>query len=142
MEHHKSKEYYDPFREMSYYKLDCPTEEEQFRFVEFKTNAYGNSEQAVRDTFDKAVGQLTETIKVFEDKLEEVSIQFKDSITLCCHIVTSQRFPKSKAIKQEYQINFADENNIPLYFSEKTYWESVEELQPVLSGDFAGEVIG
>ena len=108
---------------------DCALfDEEQFRFVEFKTNAYGNSEQAVRDTFDKAVGQLTETIKVFEDKLEEVSIQFKDSITLCCHIVTSQRFPKSKAIKQEYQINFADENNIPLYFSEKTYWESVEEL--------------
>ncbi|MBR6384244.1 MAG: sel1 repeat family protein [Lachnospiraceae bacterium] len=34
MENRKSKEYYDPFREMSYYKLDCPTEEEQFRFVE------------------------------------------------------------------------------------------------------------
>ena len=34
MENRKSKDYYDPFREMSYYKLDCPTEEEQFRFVE------------------------------------------------------------------------------------------------------------
>ncbi|MCR5847650.1 MAG: hypothetical protein K6G75_05975 [Lachnospiraceae bacterium] len=30
----KSEEYYDPYREMSYYQLDCPTEEEQFRFVE------------------------------------------------------------------------------------------------------------
>ena len=38
---------------------------EQFHFIEFKTNALGNSEQAVFDTFDKAVGQLRETIKVF-----------------------------------------------------------------------------
>ena len=37
---------------------------EQFHFIEFKTNALGNSEQAVFDTFDKAVGQIRETIKV------------------------------------------------------------------------------
>lgn len=42
---------------------------EQFHFIEFKTNALGNSEQAVFDTFDKAVGQIRETIKVFVEKL-------------------------------------------------------------------------
>lgn len=104
---------------------DCALfDEEQFRFVEFKTNAYGNSEQSVRDTFDKATGQLTETIQVFKDKLANINIHFQDAITLCCHIVISQRFPKSRAIKQEYQMNFADENNVPLFFSEKTYWKS------------------
>lgn len=100
---------------------------EQLRFVEFKTNAYGNSEQSVRDTFDKATAQLTETIQVFKDRLKKVNILFEDSITICCHIVISHRFPKSRAVKQEYQISFSDENdNIPLYFSEKTYWEAVK----------------
>ena len=108
---------------------DCALfDEEQFRFVEFKTNAYGNSEQSVRDTFDKATGQLAETIQVFKDRLGKVNIQFEDSVTLCCHIVISHRFPKSRAIKQDYQMSFADENNnIPLYFSEKTYWESIKD---------------
>ena len=108
---------------------DCALfDEKQFRFVEFKTNAYGNSEQSVRDTFDKATGQLTETIQVFKGRLGKVNIQFEDSITICCHIVISHRFPKSRAVKQEYQMSFADENdNIPLYFSEKTYWEAVKE---------------
>ncbi len=109
---------------------DCALfDKEQFRFVEFKTNAYGNSEQSVRDTFDKATGQLTETIQVFKDRLGKVNIQFEDSVTICCHIVISHRFPKSRAVKQEYQIIFADENNgIPLYFSEKTYWEPKKDL--------------
>ena len=98
-------------------------DEDQFRFIEFKTNAYGNSEQAVRDTFDKATDQLKETIHVFKDRLQKVNIQFENAITLSCHIVISHRFPKSRAVKQEYQIRFADDNdNIPLSFAEKTYW--------------------
>ncbi len=104
---------------------DCALfDEKQFRFVEFKTNAYGNSEPSVRETFDKATGQLKETIRVFKDKLQKVDIVFEDAVALSCHVVVSQRFPKSRAIKQEYQISFADENdNIGLTFVDKTYWE-------------------
>lgn len=104
---------------------DCALfDDKQFRFIEFKTNAYGNSPEQVRETFDKATSQLKETIHVFKDKLQKVDIVFEDAVTLSCHVVVSQRFPKSRAIKQEYQICFADENdNIPLFFSEKTIWE-------------------
>lgn len=104
---------------------DCALfDDKQFRFIEFKTNAYGNSPEQVRETFDKATSQLKETIHVFKDKLQKVDIVFEDAVTLSCHVVVSQRFPKSRAIKQEYQISFADENdNIPLFFSEKTIWE-------------------
>lgn len=104
---------------------DCALfDDKQFRFVEFKTNAYGNSTEQVRETFDKATSQLKETIHVFKDRLQKVDIQFEDAVVLSCHVVVSQRFPKSRAIKQEYQISFADENdNIGLYFSDKTYWE-------------------
>ena len=107
---------------------DCALfDDKQFHFVEFKTNAYGNSEQSVRDTFDKATSQLKETILVFNDRLQKVDIQFEDAVALSCYIVVSQRFPKSRAIKQEYQISFADENNnIALFFPEKVYWDNLE----------------
>lgn len=103
---------------------DCALfDDKQFNFVEFKTNAYGNSPEQVRETFDKATSQLKETIHVFKDKLQKVDIIFEDAVTLSCHVVVSQRFPKSRAIKQAYQMNFADENdNIPLFFSDKIYW--------------------
>lgn len=44
---------------------DCALfDDKQFRFVEFKTNAYGNSTEQVCETFDKATSQLKETIHV------------------------------------------------------------------------------
>lgn len=102
---------------------DCAIfDDEQFRFVEFKTNALGNSEKAVRDTFDKATSQLVATYQLFTDRLNEVDIQFSDAVTISCHIVVSHSFPKSKAVKQEYQLAFADEYCMELSFSEKTYW--------------------
>ena len=107
---------------------DCALfDDKLFRFVEFKTNAYGNSEQSVRDTFDKATGQLKETICVFKDRLQKVNIQFEDAVTISCYVVVSQRFPKNRAVKQEYQISFSDENNnIALFFPEKVYWDNLE----------------
>lgn len=104
---------------------DCALfDDKQFHFVEFKTNAYGNSSEQVRETFDKATSQLKETIRVFRDRLQDVNVVFEDTITLSCNVVVSQRFPKSRAIKQEYQISFADENNnIPLFFPEKIFWK-------------------
>lgn len=104
---------------------DCALfDDKQFHFVEFKTNAYGNSSEQVRETFDKAISQLKETIRVFKNRLQDVSVVFEEAVTLSCNVVVSQRFPKSRAIKQEYQISFADENdNIPLFFPEKLQWE-------------------
>ena len=107
---------------------DCALfDDEQFHFVEFKTNAYGNSNEQVRETFDKATSQLKETIRVFKDRLQKVNIQFEDAVTISCYVVVSQRFPKSRAVKQEYQISFADENNnIALFFPEKVYWDNLD----------------
>ena len=68
---------------------DCALfDDKQFRFVEFKTNAYGNSSEQVRETFDKATSQLKETIHVFKDRLQKVDIQFEDAVTWSCHSVS------------------------------------------------------
>ena len=92
----------------------------QFRFVEFKTNAYGNSDESIRDTFDKAVNQLKNTLKLFTERLKSVNSCLPEVI---CHIVVSHGFPKSRAVKQEYQLAFANDTGLYLDFSEKTYWD-------------------
>ena len=103
---------------------DCALfDTDQFRFIEFKTNAYGNSEKAIHDTFEKASHQLIETIHVFADRMQKVNVVFEDAITISCHIVVSHSFPKSKAMKQEFQLAFAEETGFALEFNEKTYWE-------------------
>lgn len=96
---------------------------EQFHFIEFKTNALGNSEQAVFDTFDKAVGQLRETIKVFVEKMEPQGINLTDVRKVYCHVVVSERFPRTRATRQDYSLRFFDETGIELSFSDKLYWE-------------------
>ena len=96
---------------------------EQFHFIEFKTNALGNSEQAVFDTFDKAVGQLRETIKVFVEKMESQSVSLTDARQVYCHVVVSERFPRTRATRQAYSLQFFDETGIELSFSDKLYWE-------------------
>lgn len=96
---------------------------EQFHFIEFKTNALGNSEQAVFDTFDKAVGQLRETIKVFVEKMEPQCVNLTDVRKVYCHVVVSERFPRVRATRQTYSLSFFDQTGIELSFSDKLYWE-------------------
>ena len=104
---------------------DCALfDDNQFHFVEFKTNAYGNSEQSIRDTFEKAISQLVETIRVFQNRLIPLGIDINEVISLSCQIVVSESFPRSSALKQEYQIRFADENDgIGLSINRKLFWE-------------------
>lgn len=100
---------------------------EQFHFIEFKTNALGNSEQAVFDTFNKAVGQLSETIKVFVEKLEPQGVNLIDARQVYCHVVVSERFPRTRATRQDYILRFFDETGLELSFSDKLYWEGFDK---------------
>ena len=104
---------------------DCALfDDKQFRFVEFKMNAEGNSDRAVKKTFDKATSQLVNTIKIFKDGMEAVDVHFIDAVALRCHVVLSKSFPVSRSIMQNFQMEFAlNTEGIPLDFSSETYWE-------------------
>ena len=104
---------------------DCALfDDKQFRFVEFKTNAEGKSEKAIRATFDKATKQLKNTIRIFNEGMKSVNISFEDAVALSCHIVVSKSFPSSPSLMQNFQIEFMLENNgTTLNFSSNTYWE-------------------
>lgn len=94
----------------------------KFYLVEFKTNAYGNSVEAVCDTFDGAVGQLEHTLDLFTKRLERVDVTFTKAVEVSCRIVVSESFPKSKAMKQNYRMAFFDQTGIELDFANKLVW--------------------
>lgn len=97
-------------------------DDEQFHFIEFKTNAIGGSEKAVADTFDKAIGQLKETIKVFAERLKPLDVDLMGTRKVMCHVVVSNSFPRTRATRQNYSFQFLDETGVELSFSEKLYW--------------------
>ena len=94
----------------------------KFYLVEFKTNAYGNSPEAVHGTFDTACGQLEHTLEIFGERLEKVDVQFLNAVEVSCQIVVSESFPKSKATKQEYRMAFFEKNGVPLDFQNPIHW--------------------
>lgn len=91
---------------------DCAVMDEQkIAFVEFKTNAYGNSEESIRENFEKACNQLKETLNVFGSKLTTQGIDLNDVMAVECRIIVAHRFPRATAIKQDFRVQFAEETN-------------------------------
>lgn len=97
---------------------DCAVMDEQkMAFVEFKTNAYGNSEESIRDNFETACSQLKETLRVFKSKLQDKGIDLLDAMAVECRIIVAHRYPRATAIKQDFRTQFVqDTNGIDLLF--------------------------
>lgn len=91
---------------------DCAVMDDQkLAFVEFKTNAYGNSDESIRDTFEKASNQLKETLQVFGGKLTSLGVDLIEAMAVECRIIVSHRYPKASALKQDFRALFAQETN-------------------------------
>ena len=85
--------------------------------MEFKTNALGNSVKAVTDTYETAINQLHETLKVFTEKMNNVHVDFESTTEIECHVIVSQTFPRLSSTEMTYSMLFAKHNNgIPLSF--------------------------
>lgn len=103
---------------------DCMVfDDSKLEFIEFKTNAYGNSDESIKDTFDKACNQLKETLVVFRDKLKLVGVDLINVMAIECRIIVSQRFPKATATKQDYKLKFANDTKIELFFERLVRFE-------------------
>lgn len=88
-----------------------------FHFVEFKTNAQGNSVKAVEEIYQKAMQQLKSTIDLFQKQLQKANIEFTETINVECHMVVAMNFPRHNAAEMTYALAFATETNgIPLSF--------------------------
>lgn len=88
-----------------------------FHFVEFKTNAQGNSVKAVEEIYQKAMQQLKSTIDLFQKQLQKANIEFTETINVECHMIVAMNFPRHNAAEMTYALAFAtDTKGIPLSF--------------------------
>lgn len=88
-----------------------------FVFVEFKTNAQGNTDLAVNATYQKAMKQLKSTIDLFNTHLQKAKVNFTQIVNVECNIIVPATFPRNTASEMTYALQFATENwGIPLNF--------------------------
>ena len=88
-----------------------------FHFVEFKTNAEGNSDYAVAETYKKAMEQLKETLNLFESKINAIKVDFRKQVNVECNFIVSETFPRNKSAEMSNAILFAQQTSgIPLGF--------------------------
>lgn len=101
-------------------RCDCAIADgEVFRFVEFKTNALGNSDNAYSQTYETAMRQLSSSIQLFGDKTRQTGFPLKDKRRLSAHICTSIRFPRIQTSEIGYAVKFGLLEQLPLYFDSK-----------------------
>ena len=81
--------------------------EQDFHFVEFKTNAEGNNDNSVQATYSKAMSQLKETLSLFENNIKSIGIDFKKQVDIECNIIVSESFPRNNTIEMTYAMQFA-----------------------------------
>lgn len=87
-----------------------------FCFIEFKSNAEGNSLQSVKEIYQKAISQLENTLKLFIDKIKKADADLLATVEVVCHIVVSAKFPRASPTEQNYSIQFAEKNHLELCF--------------------------
>lgn len=89
---------------------DCGVfDDRTFWLTEFKCNAQGNSDGAVKDTYNTAIAQLKHTVKVFKEREDAIGVDFVSTSNLRCNIVTAHAFPSASALEMELAVGFATE---------------------------------
>lgn len=87
-------------------------------FVEFKTNAQGNSVSSIHKTYEQAIEQLSATLHLFIEKEQRVGITLQNKRKMSAHICTAVRFPRLPSTQVSYAIHFALQEGIPLSFGQ------------------------
>ena len=86
-------------------------DEQKFVFLEFKDQSQGNSFDTVGSTYTKACSQLTAALTLFEKRLSSTGIDFSKNVDVNCHIIVSDKFPRTSALEQNLMLLFAMSNN-------------------------------
>ena len=96
---------------------DCALfDEKTFAFIEFKTNASGNSSNSIEYTYNKAVSQIENTLGVFKSCIDNVHLDFLKTIRVMAYVVVSPMFPRANATEQNLIVDFATHTGLELSF--------------------------
>lgn len=107
------------FERMS--RCDCAVMfEDEFDFVELKTNAANRTEESMKSQYDKSVEQLKITIREFDSRYKDANITFKDLFEIVrAYSVFNPSVPSNNATQKKYSSQFAKELKIKLQFTNR-----------------------
>lgn len=101
-------------------RCDCAiVDNKEFHFIEFKTNALGNTGKAYSQTYETAMVQLSKSAHLFIEKTKQVGVSLRDKRYLFAHICTVLRFPRIQSSELGYAVKFGLVEQIPLFFENK-----------------------
>lgn len=93
-----------------------------FCFVEFKTNAKGRTLNSVEKTYETAIAQIENTIRLFVDKIKTANADLYKTVDVVCHVVVASKFPRNLAMEQNYMVAFAKKWKTELSFENYQYF--------------------
>lgn len=86
-------------------------DETDFCFVEFKLNATSAEERAVRKNRKKAIGQLSNTIELFDEKLD----RNYEGLHLEAYVCTPLIYPRNDASWKKLSVEFLEKYSISIF---------------------------
>lgn len=98
-------------------KCDCAViTSDEMEFIEFKTNASNNSDEAIFDNYHKASNQLQKIVKDVKERCSKVGVKLTSVIPVEAHAVFNPTVPADNAMKKNISAKFLVRTGVKLRF--------------------------
>ena len=98
-------------------KCDCAViTSDEMEFIEFKTNASNNSDEAIFDNYHKASDQLQKIVKDVKERCSKVGVKLTSVIPVEAHAVFNPTVPADIAMKKNISAKFLVRTGVKLRF--------------------------
>lgn len=98
-------------------KCDCAViTSDEMEFIEFKTNASNNSDEAIFDNYHKASDQLQIIVKDVKERCSKVGVKLTSVIPVEAHAVFNPTVPADNAMKKNISAKFLVRTGVKLRF--------------------------
>lgn len=98
-------------------KCDCAViTSDEMEFIEFKTNASNNSDEAIFDNYHKVSDQLQKIVKDVKERCSKVGVKLTSVIPVEAHAVFNPTVPADNAMKKNISAKFLVRTGVKLRF--------------------------
>lgn len=98
-------------------KCDCAViTTDEMEFIEFKTNASNNSDEAIFDNYHKASDQLQKIVEDVKERCSKVGVKLTSVIPVEAHAVFNPTVPADNAMKKNISAKFLVRTGVKLRF--------------------------
>ncbi len=103
-------------------KCDCALlTDVDMDFIEFKSNAVNNTEEAINTNYEKASDQLLATLEVVSEKCKSAGVDLINSVNVKAFAVFNRSVPSNDALRKRISVTFAMKSKgVKLLFSNET----------------------